>query len=120
MVKRENIRSYINQGLGAGTSQANVAGRILTKAYSGFVHAASPHIMDMCGGNPPRFDVSGEFRSLRGEEHADDALNYFYRAILSTAYAAKAFGDEELFAEMRGNAAALDKELRGRGQEHNG
>ena len=64
--------------------------------------------MDMCGGQPPRFDVSGDFRILRGEEHADDALNYFLRALLSMAFAAKAFDDEELFSEMRAEAAKLE------------
>jgi hypothetical protein len=68
--------------------------------------------MDMCGGEPPRFDVSGKFRTLRGEEHADDALNYFYRALLSMALAAKAFGEEELFSEMRDEAAKLEARMK--------
>ena len=37
---------------------------MLTKAYSGFIHAASPHIMDMCGGVPPRFDINGACKNL--------------------------------------------------------
>jgi hypothetical protein len=109
MVGRDKIRAYIHRELGAESSRAE---RIITKAYSGFVHAASPHIMDMCGGEPPRFDVSGKFRTLRGEEHADDALNYFYRALLSMALAAKAFGEEELFSEMRDEAAKLEARMK--------
>jgi hypothetical protein len=70
--------------------------------------------MDMYGGTPPRFDISGEFRSLRGEEHADDALNYFLRALFSMAFAAKAFGDEELFLEMRARAAKLEAIMKAR------
>ena len=54
----------------------------------------------------------GEFRNLRGEEHADDALNYFYRALLSMAFAAKAFGDEELFSQMRATAAKLEERMK--------
>jgi hypothetical protein len=109
MVGREKIRAYINRELGAESSRAK---KIISKAYSGFVHAASPHIMDMYGGVPPRFDVSGEFRSLRGGEHADDALNYFYRALLSMAFAAKAFGDEALFSAMRAEAAKLEEKMK--------
>lgn len=113
-VKREKIRAYVNQVLGADSSRANVVGKILTKTYSGFVHAASPHIMDMCGGAPARFDISGEFRSLRGEEHADDALNYFLRALFSIAFAAKAFGDEELFLEMHAKSTRLEAIMQSR------
>jgi len=110
-VRREKIRAYINRELGAESSRAD---KIIIKAYSGFVHAASPHIMDMYGGVPPRFDVSGEFRRLRSGEHADDALNYFYRALLSMALAGKAFGDEELFTEMRAEAAKLEEKIKAR------
>jgi hypothetical protein len=108
MVKREKIRAYINRALGPDESRANAAGKILTKAYSGFVHAASPHIMDMCGGEPARFDVSGRFRHLRAAEHTEDALNYFFRALVSMAFAAKAIGDEELFSRMRTAASELE------------
>jgi hypothetical protein len=112
MVKREKIRSYVSRALwGEDSSRDNVVSKIITKAYSGFVHAASPHIMDMYGGAPPRFDVSGEFRNLRRGEHTDDALNYFLRALFSMAFAAKAFGDEELFSEMRGKAAELEARM---------
>jgi hypothetical protein len=115
MVKREKIRAYVSENLwGEDGSRANVVNKIITKAYSGFVHAASPHIMDMYGGWPPRFDLSGEFRTLRGEEHADDALNYFLRALFSMAFAAKAFGDEALFEEMRAEAGKLEARMQAR------
>lgn len=107
MVSRDKIRSYINKKLGVEASRANTTGKVLTKAYSGFIHAASPHIMDMYGGLPPRFDIKGEFRDFRIEEHADDALNYFLRALFTMAIAAKAFGDESLFVELREKAAKL-------------
>jgi hypothetical protein len=51
---------------------------------------------------------------LRSGEHADDALNYFYRALLSMALAGKAFGDEELFTEMRAEAAKLEEKIKAR------
>ena len=112
MVSREKIRTYINQQLGNKSSQANVAGKILSKAYSGFVHAASPHIMDMYGGIPPRFDVSGELKRFRTAEYTNDALNYFVRAFQSMAFAAKAFDDEKLFREMCSEAAKLEPPMR--------
>jgi hypothetical protein len=116
MVRREKVRAYITRQLG-GDPRANLVGKILTKAYSGFVHAASPHIMDMCAGAPPRFDINRHFRELRIEQHADDALNYFYRALASMAFAAKAFGEEGLFSEMHANAAALEAQMQARNRE---
>lgn len=114
MLGRDRIRAYVHQELGSDTSRANITGKVLTKAYSGFVHAASPHIMDMYGGINPRFDVTGESKHLRGGEHADDALNYFLRGLFAMAFAAKAFGDEELFLEMRATSANLEKNMQQR------
>lgn len=111
MVGREKIRAYINKGTGPDESKANVTGKILTKAYSGFIHAASPHIMDMCGGDPPRFDVRSEFSELRMASQADDAMNYFYRALVSMAYGAKALADEELFSRMHKAASIFEKHM---------
>ncbi|MGH6788143.1 MAG: hypothetical protein ACRECC_00495 [Pseudolabrys sp.] len=107
MIRREKIRAYVNKGAGSEESRANAAGKILAKAYSGFIHAASPHIMDMCAGEPPRFDIGGMFSHLR-TEHADDALNYFYRSLISMAFAARAFGDEKLFSQVREAATQFD------------
>jgi hypothetical protein len=103
MVKREKIRAYIDGELTSGPEaiRAKAVGKVLTKAYSGFIHAASPHIMDMYGGMPPRFDVNGASKNFRNAAHARDALNYFYRAALTMAIAARAFGDENLSSSMR-------------------
>jgi hypothetical protein len=82
MVRREKIRAYIDRDIGTPqeVARAKAVGKVLTKAYSGFIHAASPHIMDMYGGLPPRFDVNGEFKSFRYAEFKRDASNYFLRA----------------------------------------
>jgi hypothetical protein len=114
MVKREKIRAYIEADLATGPEavRAKAAGKVLTKAYSGFIHAASPHIMDMYGGVPPRFDVNGAFKNFRYAEHARDALNYFYRAVLTMAIAARAFQDEGLCSSMRALAAEIETGMR--------
>lgn len=59
-----------------------------------------PHIMDMYGGNPPKFHMRGMRGTERHREHRADLWNYFYRSIISSAFAAKAFGDEALFAKI--------------------
>jgi hypothetical protein len=61
MIRREKIRAYIHSKatLENNSQRANTVGKVMTKAYSGYVHAASPHIMDMYGGWPACFDISG-------------------------------------------------------------
>lgn len=110
MVKREKIRAYVNNRLsGADAVRGNLAGRVLTKAYSGYVHAASPHIMDMYGGIKPRFDLNGEAKPYRYAEFASAALNCFYRGLLTVTVVAKAFGDEQLAEQMTKAASELEE-----------
>jgi len=115
MIKREKIRAYVIQAseVGGDTSRANAVGKVITKTYSGFVHAASPMIMDMVWGEPPRFDVRGETGRLSARGFDHDALNYFYRALVATGFAAKAFGDEDLFDKIYGSARAFEQHLGG-------
>jgi hypothetical protein len=110
MVSREKVRNYINQaGLSPSESaRAKLNDRILTKAYSGFVHAASPHIMDMYAGVRPRADVSGSLKKHRFALQQNDAANYFYRGILTMALAAQAFSDEKLYRAMRNFADEME------------
>lgn len=102
-VPRKKIRAYIDRIAGEqkASSKHLDASRTVSKMYSGFVHAASPQIMDMYGGNPPHFHVRGMRETQRHFEHRADLWNYFYRGILAFGIAAKAFGDEELFNSIR-------------------
>jgi len=70
--------------------------RTLQQAFSGFVHAASSQIMDMYGGDPPQFHVSGMLGTWRMPEFEYDIWNYFERAFAAFAFVAMAFGDQEL------------------------
>jgi hypothetical protein len=104
MIPRKKIRAAIASMEGAtGLDQSTgvEVTRTVSKAYSGYVHAASPHIMDMYGGNPPRFHMRGMRGTPRQIEHRADLWNYFYRGIISFGFAAKAFGDDEMFASIR-------------------
>jgi hypothetical protein len=55
--------------------------------------------MDMYGG--VRFQMNGFLGTSRHDEHVEDFWNYIYRGILTVGFAAKAFGDEDLFDEIR-------------------
>jgi hypothetical protein len=113
MLKREKIREYIHKkGLSEkDAARAKAIDKVLTKAYSGFVHAASPHIMDMYGGVPPRADVSGAFKKFRYAGQQRDAVNYFYRGVQTMALAAQAFQDDQLYDLMRKLASRLETEM---------
>ncbi len=102
MVRRSKLQAYIanKEGSDLDPSSAIALSKTLTKTYSGFVHAASPQIMDMYGGNPPHFHVEGMLGTLRQAEYRMDLWNYFYRSILTFGVAAKAFGDQELFEQI--------------------
>ena len=74
--------------------------RTFSKTYSGYVHAASPQVMEMFGGDPPRFHLRGMLDTPRVLEHSRDAWNYFYRGLLATTTVAKAFGARQLVERL--------------------
>ena len=99
---RKKIRAHTMNTLGQGvnTSRALAAGESIGTAYSGYVHAASENIMDMYGGDPPHFHLTGMRGTPRVSAFAKDAENYIYRGLMATIAAAKAFGDGPLSDEL--------------------
>lgn len=102
MIPRKKIRASIaSMEGGLDPSRGVEVTRTISKTYSGYVHAASPHIMDIYGGDPPSFHMRGMLGTRRHTEHRADLWNYFYRAITAFGFAAKAFGDDQLFSTIR-------------------
>lgn len=103
MIPRKKIRAYIAHIEGGyhDPSHGVAVTRTLDKALSGYVHGASPHIMEMYGGDPPRFHVAGLRESPLYKHHQRDLWNYFYRGICSFGFAVKAFGDEGLLSRIQ-------------------
>ena len=97
MIPRKKIHAYLARikGLDIDPSTHQEVIRTISKGYSGFVHGASPHIMDMYGGNPPHFHTNGMLGTSRMEEHADDLWNYVYRSFISHIAVGKAIGAEK-------------------------
>jgi len=102
MIPRKKIRAFVSKYHGPGYDQSSAieASRTISKVYSGYVHAASPHLMELCYGNPPGFHLWGGTDSPLYEDHVGDLLNYHYRAILSFTFAAKALNDEPLCKKL--------------------
>ncbi len=92
IVPRKKIQAYLArvEAISENPSQDQEISRTLSSAYSGFVHGASPQIMEMYGGIPPRFHVRGMLDTPLGRSHYKSNWNYFDRAIATFAIAAAA------------------------------
>ena len=102
MIPRRKIRAYIakRESPQLDPIRGIKLSKLMSNAYSGFVHGASPHIMDIYGGNPARFHISGMLGTPKVATHESDLWNYFYRGILSFIFTATAFGNEKLAQEL--------------------
>lgn len=64
------------------------------KAFSGYVHGAYPHIMELYGGFPPRFHMDGMLGTPRIKEWQGQLVIYVYRSIMVTELIAMRLGAE--------------------------
>jgi len=94
MISRKKIRAYLAkiEGKDLDPSRSVALSRTLSNAYSGFVHGASPQIMESYGGNPPSFHTQGMLGTPRIQEYTNGLWHYMYRGFLSHIFVAKAFG----------------------------
>ena len=119
MVPRRKIRAYLSR-LEEQPNDPSSAVKLyhtIHSGYSGYVHGTSSHIMDMWGGDPPQFHIHGMAGTPRHDIHRYDLYNPFFRAILSFALAAKAFGDEKLCATLSAFVWEFDR-LSGRNEAY--
>lgn len=66
--------------------------RTTHQAFSGYVHGAYPHIMEMYGGNPPSFHMSGMLGTPRIQEWRKQILGYVYRTVMISVFVARKLG----------------------------
>ena len=101
-IPRKKVQAYIAKSEAAALdpSRSIQLSKTISKAYSGYVHGASPHIMEMYGGSPARFHVQGMLGTPRMEGHERDIWNVFYRGINAFGLGAKAFGVEDLLKNI--------------------
>lgn len=101
MVRRSKIHAYLVRAGGMPDPSTGIAtAGTIQKAYSGYIHAASPHTMEMYGGNPPRWHMAGIPAGDLLESHHEDLWNYFHRGIIAFALAARAMKDQSLFDQI--------------------
>lgn len=83
--------------------------RTVHQAFSGYVHGAYPHIMEMYGGNPSRFHVSGMLRTPRIAEWRGQLVGYVQRLIIASVFVARKVGITDLEAPMRALLEEFEK-----------
>jgi hypothetical protein len=112
-IPRKAIRSYIATAFPMSNPFAwHASSNTVHKTFSGYVHAASPQIMDMVGGSTersPQFHVRGMLGTPRVNEGILSIWNYFLRGIMSLAMAAQAFEDQELANALYGAMEKFEK-----------
>ena len=108
-IPRKKIVAYVARKETENPSYATEQTRTLSKAYSGFVHGASPQIMNMYGGFPPRFRISGMLGTTPEQKHRNDLWNYFYRGLISFNAIALVFGDSNVAESSRSYSIAFEK-----------
>lgn len=82
-------------------SDAQEALRTVHQAFSGYVHGAYPHIMELYGGNPPHFHVSGMLNTPRIDEWRNQLVGYVHRLIISSVFISRKMGVQELEPNIR-------------------
>jgi hypothetical protein len=73
---------------------------VISKTYSGYIHGAAAHTMEIYGGRDPKFHVSGMKNTSPWNAQSNDMPNYFYRAVCAFGIVAGSFGDQELLDEI--------------------
>jgi hypothetical protein len=82
------------------------------KAFSGYVHGAYPHIMEMYGGNPPHFHIRGMLGTPRIREWEGQLVTYVYRAIMIAELTSHKFGLPEIEQSIRSLLVEFETELK--------
>jgi len=96
-ISRAEIRKSISAAFTDEIRETGIkAGGILSQTYSGFVHAAAPHIMEMFDWTEARFSLSGSKDIHLISDHAQDFWNYIYRGFLCAGCAAVALNNTEV------------------------
>lgn len=73
---------------------------VISKTYSGYIHGAAVHTMEIYGGKDPKFHVSGMKNTSPWIAQSNDMPNYFYRAVCAFGIVAGSFEDQELLDEI--------------------
>lgn len=66
------------------------------ETFSGYVHGAYPHIMELYGGKLPQYHMGGMRNTPRFEEWRRQLVIYVYRCVLGGWFSAKRLGEDDV------------------------
>ena len=103
-VPRKEIRKYVSHvgGIPEDSGRTHKVFMEVNRLFSGYVHAASPQIMDIYRGDPPRFHMR-DIRKEPGiyEPYRKSVWHSFYGGLAAFGITAAAFGDRTLSSRFR-------------------
>ena len=98
---RRGIRPFINRAQEQENPHlADDAGRTIYEMYSGFLHGAAPHILELFDPESGRFEVDGMGMTSIHIDYIHDAGNSYYRGMLAAGMTVKAFGLAEILPSL--------------------
>lgn len=71
------------------------------QVLSGYVHGAYPHIMEMYGGNPPSYHVTGMLGTPRIPEWRNQIIGYVYRLLMASVFISRKLGVDSMERPLR-------------------
>lgn len=92
-VRRKKIHAYNARHL-EDPSRSGKLSDVIHKLYSGFVHGAAAHIMEIYDPDTGGFAVRGMSGTPKVYDHAYDIWNVVYRTGLSFLFASRAYGSD--------------------------
>jgi hypothetical protein len=112
-IARKNIFKVIGKILSDFTSydHAKELDRTLYQAYSGYVHCAYHHIMEMYGGSPPRYHLNGMKGTPRINEWEENTKHYIHRGFNLLLEIAQKMNLRQLVEEIRKSRKFFEREL---------
>lgn len=101
-VRRQKIHAAVGRIMEdvVDPQQAQEMFRTLSQAFSGYVHGAYQHIMELYGGDPPRFHLDGMLDTPRIRAFEEYMEHNIYRGIQALMVIAIAFKREHVFTEL--------------------
>lgn len=99
-VSRRDIRAYVARTFHSGQPVSRIVDvtETIDNAFSGYIHGAAVHTMDVFDGTSFCIPLVPGDRPL--EAIRDQLSQYVHRALMAVATAAKALGEEKLFREL--------------------
>lgn len=105
-VSRDKVRAGISkiEGMPINSHDANQIHRSIDRSFSGYVHGAYVHIMEMYAGpalNQCKFQTSGMHTASRINVFTDTLANYAYRLALMVEIVARRCEDQDASEELK-------------------